>query len=41
MGADKEALLYMYRALMRAILDYGCMVYEVAAKTHLERLDRV
>ena len=26
---------------MRAIFDYACMVYEVAAKIHLEKLDRI
>ncbi|XP_053091437.1 uncharacterized protein LOC113528898 [Pangasianodon hypophthalmus] len=40
-GADKEALLQIYRALMRATLDYGCMVCEAAAKIHLEKLDRI
>ncbi len=40
-GADREALLHIYRALMRATLDYGCMMYETAAKSHLEKLDRI
>lgn len=38
-GADKEAL--MYRALMRLTIDYGYFVYGAAAKTHLNKIDRV
>ena len=40
-GADKQALMYIYRALMRSKIDYGCFVYGAAAKTHLNKIDRV
>ena len=40
-GADKQALMYIYRALMRSKIDYGSFVYGAAAQTHLNKLDRV
>lgn len=40
-GANKQSLMYIYRALMRATIDYGCYVYGATAKTHLLKLDRV
>lgn len=40
-GADREVLLHIYRALLRATLDYGCMVFDIAAKSHLQKLDRM
>ena len=40
-GADKQALTYVYRALMRSKVDYGSFVYGAAAQTHLNKLDRV
>ena len=39
-GADKPSLIYIYRALMRSAIDYGCMLYGAAAKTHLNKIDR-
>lgn len=33
--------MYIYRALMRSTIDYGCFVYGAAAKTHLVKMDRV
>ena len=38
-GADRTALKAIYSGLMRAILDYGCMVYGLAACTTLKTLD--
>ncbi len=26
-GADKQSLMYIYGALMRSTIDYGCFVY--------------
>ncbi len=40
-GANKQSLMYIYRALMRSTIDYGCFVYGAAAKTHLMKIDRV
>ena len=40
-GADRESLLCLYRALIRSCIDYGCMIYGAAAKSSLEKLDRI
>ena len=40
-GADRTALLKLYRSLVRSKLDYGCIVYGSAAKTSLDKLDPV
>ena len=40
-GADRKVLLRLYRSLIRSKLDYGCIVYGTAAKTHLQKLDPV
>ncbi len=40
-GADKLSLMDIYRALIRSCLDYGCMVYGAAAKSILEKLDKI
>lgn len=45
-GADKQSLLDIYRALIQSCIDYGCidygcMVYGAAAKSILEKLDRI
>ena len=37
-GADKQALIDIYRALMRSAIDYGCMIYGAAARTHLNKM---
>lgn len=37
-GADKQSLIDIYRACMRSSIDYGCIVYDAAAKTTLEKL---
>ena len=34
-GADKQALINIYRSIMRSTIDYGCIVYGAAAKTSL------
>lgn len=38
-GADRQALMGVYYALLRSILDYGCIVYESASQTQLKRID--
>ena len=38
-GGDRKVLLRLYRSLIRSKLDYGCVVYGSAAKTHLKKLD--
>uniref|UniRef100_A0A3Q3BK07 ribonuclease H n=1 Tax=Kryptolebias marmoratus TaxID=37003 RepID=A0A3Q3BK07_KRYMA len=40
-GADRESLLNIYRALMRSIIDYGSFLYGAAAKTTLQKIDRL
>ena len=38
-GASKLALRTLYVGLIRSVLDYGCVAYGSAAKTHLVKLD--
>ena len=40
-GADSKVLLRLYQALVRSKLDYGCIVYGSAAKSHLKKLDPI
>ena len=40
-GADRTTLLKLYRSLVRAKLDYGCIVYGSASKKELAKLDPV
>uniref|UniRef100_A0A3B5QMN0 Reverse transcriptase domain-containing protein n=1 Tax=Xiphophorus maculatus TaxID=8083 RepID=A0A3B5QMN0_XIPMA len=40
-GADRQSLLSIYRALMRSIIDYGSIIYGAAAKTSLQKIDRL
>ena len=40
-GADKQALLYLYRTLIRSRLDYACQIYSSAIKSSLKMLDTV
>jgi ribonuclease HI len=40
-GADRNTLLLVYRALIRSLLDYGCMLYKSASKHLLKKLDAV
>lgn len=40
-GADKQSLLDIYWAVIRSCIDYECMVYGAAAKSVLEKLDRI
>ena len=40
-GADKQALMDIYKALMRSAIDYGCIIYGAAAKTTLQKIDRL
>ena len=40
-GADRKVLLNLYRALIRAKLDYGCLVYGSARKSYLNMLDTI
>ena len=40
-GANRQLLMDIYRALIRTTIDYGCIVYGTAAKTCLQRLDRI
>lgn len=39
-GANRRAMLSIYRALMRSVLDYGCLTYISASETTLKELDR-
>ena len=40
-GADKQSLMYIYKALIRSTIDYGCVVYSSACKTSLRKLERI
>ena len=40
-GLDTGPILAAYFANVRSVLEYGCVVWGGAAKTHLDRLDRV
>ena len=40
-GADKTTLLRLYRALIRSILDYGCVVWGSARGSYLKILDPI
>jgi hypothetical protein len=40
-GADTYCMLMMYKAYIRSIMDYGCVVYQTASKTQLNKLDCV
>ncbi len=41
MGSLTLALKTIYSTMIRAILDYGCMVYGSAAKSQLGKLERI
>ncbi len=38
-GADKKALIMIYKALILSKIDYGCILYHNAAKSTLAKLD--
>ena len=40
-GADQVTQIMIYRAMVRSRIDYGCLCYGTAAKTHQSRLDAV
>jgi hypothetical protein len=40
-GADKKCLLIIYKALIRPVIDYGCIAYNSASDNIKSRLDRV
>lgn len=40
-GADRNTMMMIYRAMVRSIIDYGCLAYGSAAKTTLAKLDVV
>lgn len=40
-GADRTAMLKIYKALVRSKLDYGCEIYGSTAKSYLKALDTV
>jgi hypothetical protein len=40
-GADRPSLMDIYRALIRTTIDCRCIVYGTAAKTWLQKLDRI
>ena len=39
MGASKDVLLIVYKALIRSVLDYGCMAYDTASKNSKGKAD--
>lgn len=40
-GAERSVMLMIYRAMIRSSLDYGSFVFGAAAKTVLQKLDKV
>lgn len=40
-GSDPNIVLIFYRSLIRSIIDYGSLVFNTAAKTHLEKIERI
>ncbi|KAG5897365.1 hypothetical protein JTB14_030247 [Gonioctena quinquepunctata] len=40
-GMDREILLKMYSTLILSKIDYGCIVYGAARKSHLKQLDSI
>lgn len=40
-GAERDTLFMIYQAIVRSILDYGCVVFGSAAKSILSKLDWV
>lgn len=40
-GAERSTMLMIYRAMIRSSLDYGSFVFGAAAKTVLQKLDKV
>ncbi|XP_061909335.1 uncharacterized protein LOC133653724 isoform X1 [Entelurus aequoreus] len=40
-GADRQTLKAIYISLIRSVIDYGCIIYQSAAKTLLGKIDRI
>jgi hypothetical protein len=40
-GADKNILLHLYRSLIWSKLDYGCIVYGAARRSHIKSLNAI
>ena len=40
-GASKKALLNIYRALIRSVIDYGDIAYTSAPKSYLDKLSTI
>ena len=40
-GASTKALLTVYKALIRSVIDYGDIAYDSAANNHLNKLDKI
>ncbi len=40
-GADKKALLMVYKALILSKIDYGCILYHSAARTNLNKINTI
>lgn len=40
-GAERSLMLTVYQALIRLVLNFGCIIYAAASKTILKRLDRI
>ena len=40
-GADRKVLLYRYKTIVRAKLDYGSIVYGSARESYLKTLDTI
>ena len=40
-GADKKCLLIIHKALIRSVIDYGCIAYNTASDNTKSRLDRI
>ncbi len=40
-GANKQSMITLYCALLRSVLDYGCIVYGSASISMLKKLDLI
>jgi ribonuclease HI len=40
-GANKKCLLMIYKALVRSVIDYGCIAYDNASEAIKTKLDRI
>jgi hypothetical protein len=40
-GAHPDVMLILYKSLIRSVLEYGCIVFDRMAGTHVLKLEKV